>query len=700
MKSIRTILFAMVMAMSAIACEELEGDINGEDTPNESSVTLEFTEKKISFSEQSFTVKVSGTDEWSVTMETPVNWCSVKKENSTSATISVSGNDEYESRSVTFIFTCGEATARLTVIQDEKREFLLSETNFEIGSEGGSISIPLQANVDYSCNVDEACKDWIALTQTKALEESQIVLTVSKNETPNERVGTVEISYGEKKETVTITQSQLDELIMETKEFEIDSEGGEISIPISTNIDYTVEMEEDASLWINVKELKTKSLEDCMLIIEISRNSGDERVGVLNIIGENINESVTITQSGARNDVIYYTSSDGQVVTPCNPDAFGANITSNEYVNGRGMIQFDGDVTEIGECAFEDCGTMTSVTIPSSVTFIGMEAFWECTSLTSIEIPSSVTSIDPGVFLFCPNLAAFYSDFASDDHRCLIIDGELISFAPAGLTEYTIPDSVTSIAMGAFSTCTELVSIHIPNSVTSIGEEAFSGCTSLTSIEIPSSVTSIEDAAFYGCSSLSSIEIPDSVNSIGEVVFVDCPKLTAFTGKYASADNRCLIIDGVLASFAPAGLTEYTIPDSVTTIGRGTFGDCTELTSIKIPNSVTLIEEGVFEGCTGLTSVKISDSVTSIGGLAFYGCSSLTTIDIPSSVTSIGNYAFSDCTSLASAYCRPTIPPTAGMDIFGVDIPNLRIYVPSASASAYKAADGWSYYANKIAGIL
>ena len=81
----------------------------------------------------------------------------------------------------------------------------------------------------------------------------------------------------------------------------------------------------------------------------------------------------------------------------------------------------------------------------------------------------------------------------------------IIAFAPYGITDYTIPSSVTSIGAYAFAKCPNLTSITIPDSVTIIRSFAFRGCSSLTSIIIPSSVTSIGDYAFYGCRRLTSV---------------------------------------------------------------------------------------------------------------------------------------------------------------------------------------------------
>lgn len=341
---------------------------------------------------------------------------------------------------------------------------------------------------------------------------------------------------------------------------------------------------------------------------------------------------------------IWYTSSDGKIVTPKKTDVFGAKIVSNTYENGKGIITFDTTVTSIGERAFNSCYNLTSVTIPDSVTSIGDSAFRVCQNLTSITFPDSITSIGDCALTACGSLTAIYSKYASADNRCLIVDGVLNSFAPAGLTEYAIPDGVTSIGGYVFNGCGDLTSVTIPNSVTSIQEWAFSLC-GITSVTIPSSVTSIGERAFSSCK-ITSITIPDSVTSIGGSAFYSCDNLTAFYGKYASEDNRCLIVNGVLNSFAHSGVTEYTIPDSVTSIGDYAFSTY-DITSVTIPDSVTTIGDYAFSSC-GITSVTISNSVTSIGYHAFSSCRNLTSVTIPDSVTSIGDRAFESSKGLTS----------------------------------------------------
>ncbi len=205
-------------------------------------------------------------------------------------------------------------------------------------------------------------------------------------------------------------------------------------------------------------------------------------------------------------------------------------------------------VTSIEGSAFQNCSSLTSITIPDSVTSIGSSAFTFCFSLTSITIPDSVTSIGETAFYYC-----------------------------SGLTSITIPARVTSIEGSAFQNCSGLSSITIPASVTSIGDSAFSNCSGLTSITIPASVTSIGDSAFSYCSGLTSISIPDSVTSIGDSTFANC-----------------------------SNLASVTIPDSVNSIVFSAFNNCTSLNSISFSNP--LLEAAEAERDARLTMDEVKDA--------------------------------------------------------------------------------------------
>lgn len=213
-------------------------------------------------------------------------------------------------------------------------------------------------------------------------------------------------------------------------------------------------------------------------------------------------------------------------------------------------------VTKIGEDAFQDNTTITSVTIPASVTEIGSNAFAGCTNLTSVHYEGdwsnlTIQSGNPAV-QDAANAPLFDFKFTLDNTAVIVTNykyngaaadvtipsrykGKPVTtighaaFFNSAVTSVTIPDSVTSISDDAFVNCPQLTNISIPNSVTHIGFSAFHSCRSLKSITLPSSLSTISEALFLGCSQLTTIHIPVSVTSIENDAFADCPSLMTVT---------------------------------------------------------------------------------------------------------------------------------------------------------------------------
>lgn len=138
-------------------------------------------------------------------------------------------------------------------------------------------------------------------------------------------------------------------------------------------------------------------------------------------------------------------------------------------------------------------------------------------------------------------------------------------------------------------------------------------------------------------------------------------------------------------------LSNLNIPDSITSIGNYAFEKCQNLSNVKLPSVITSIGEGTFISCHALLGIVIPDSVQTIGDFAFYLCG-VRSITIPSGVTSIGEGAL--VSGLESITVLAQTPPSAGPDLFSTEIPT--IYVPVGCAEAYKAAEGWSTYADYI----
>ena len=311
----------------------------------------------------------------------------------------------------------------------------------------------------------------------------------------------------------------------------------------------------------------------------------------------------------------------------CNSLTCARNPALRLFCQYLTSINIPNSVTTIGEGAFYGCDSLTSINIPDSVTTIGDSAFNGCSSLTSITIPNSVVTIIGNPFCsWHGNLNNESKAFIYEDHVLFNKNKTTLIAYRAKETNYTIP-----------------------NSVTTIGERAFLGCKSLTSINIPNSVTTIEDCAFSYCGSLASITIPSSVVTIiGNPFYLWHGNLNNESRAFIYEDHVLFNKNKNTLIAYRARETNYTIPNSVTTIGNGAFGWCGSLTNINIPNSVTTIGERAFRGCKYLTDdiFFIPNSVTTIGTSAFERCESLTCIYIPDSVTTIGNSAFAFCYSL------------------------------------------------------
>lgn len=246
------------------------------------------------------------------------------------------------------------------------------------------------------------------------------------------------------------------------------------------------------------------------------------------------------------------------------------------------------------------------------------------------------------------------------------IDGEAKVYNKGNIPEgnITIDENGTGIDIAKYATATvdvptkendlinlierDITSFEIPAGTTRIGQYAFYQIP-FTSITIPNTVTSIGDNSFYQCK-LESITIPASVTFIGVRAFNYSTSLTNVTFMRTNAFS----------------------------VSESTFANCSNLTSITIPGEQgnQTIASSVFQSCTKLNTVILGTNIKQISYRAFYGC-----------------------TSLQSFTIKTTTPPTLGAEVFGGISNSFNIYVPADSVAAYKAAAGWSEYANDIEAI-
>ena len=273
--------------------------------------------------------------------------------------------------------------------------------------------------------------------------------------------------------------------------------------------------------------------------------------------------------------------------------------------------------------AFADCNNLYEIEIPQGVVNIGEKAFARLDNLKNIDIPDSVTNI---------TTLAFY--------RC------------NGLVSVQVPGSVTAIKNGTFRECNNLKKVILNEGVAKIEGSAFVFCSSLEQIKLPQSLMSIGSGAFDNCTSLISIELPDNA-IISSDTFKECKNLSDIV--ISDTNNNYIVKNGILYNknmtrilCYPAGIkdTEFSVPDTVKTIGDFAFYGAKVLESINIPDSVTNIGTDAFGECSGLKEAVIPDSMTTMGEAVFYKCTSLEKVKLSVNITSPNPAVFQYCSSL------------------------------------------------------
>ena len=479
--------------------------------------------------------------------------------------------------------------------------------------------------------------------------------------------------------------------------------GGTQEIKLTTNLDYTVEIPDNARSWLSLAP-ETRALREDTIVFEVAANEGIQRHATVTLKGEqdNILQTIIFRQLGTCTEIHVETKGELENVLA---GYDYANIESLKITGVLNDVDFlfiyrmmpklknldiaEVNITALPTQAFYKSTNVEHLILPKTLTTIGKEMFYR-SKLKSVVIPASVETIEAAAFMGCSSLATVTFEKGS---QLKTIGGGYSSYYPnyygafadcTALTSIEIPASVETIEAAAFMRCSKLATVTFEkgSQLKTIGGDysssyyygVFSDCTALKSIEIPASVETIEAAAFmrcsklatvtfekgsqlktiggdysssyyYGvfsdCTALKSIEIPASVETIEAAAFKGCSSLATVTFEKGS---QLKTIGGGYSSYYP----NY----------YGAFADCTALTSIEIPASVETIEAAAFMRCSKLATVTFEkgSQLKTIGGdyssSYYYGvfsdCTALKSIEIPASVETIEAAAFKGCSSLAT----------------------------------------------------
>ena len=399
-----------------------------------------------------------------------------------------------------------------------------------------------------------------------------------------------------------------------------------------------------------------------------------------------------VTEIGA---YAFTDSSIKEVKLPDSVCSIGVGAFDNSSIE---KFVFPNNVTEVSEDLFFGCTDLESVELPSHAGRIGSEAFMLCKKLKSIDIPDTVEEIGNSAFVCADALQEVKlpsglkkmgnNVFEGTEYEKQILHDGFTMLSDSLLYKYqgddeeiALPDNVKYVAGGAFakcsascidvgkaeyigssafnkcedlkevklseraeldgdylfSGCTSLESVTLPYDC-NIGNGMFSGCTSLKTVTMQGNVTVIGPAAFEKCTSLQSAELPDSLVQICHSVFLECTSLSSIS-----------LPEGLekigTSAFAGSGITEISIPQSITVIPMNCFSDCDKLTKAKFSHDTKKIEKSAFENCSALTDVNIPENIVTIEDKAFFA-SGIKKAILPDTLTSFGNSAFRQCQQL------------------------------------------------------
>lgn len=322
------------------------------------------------------------------------------------------------------------------------------------------------------------------------------------------------------------------------------------------------------------------------------------------------------------------------------------------------------------------------------VTTIGDGAFMDCTSLTTITLPYFIARIGNSAFENCTALATFTTmDGADKKTAALRTIGDRAFFGNTSLNNVDVNTTkgVNTIGVSAFENCGQLATINLSgvtrfvegvfrnakalksvtmsaNASIYVGQEAFRNCVTLS--DITARIAAVEDGAFRNCISLRAITFVSSgIEYIGSNAF-----------------NGCVLIQKV------------SIPSSVVAIGDSAFDGCRGITSLTFESDETLqtIGYSAFGGCSLLTRVILPSSLVELNASAFYGCSDLAYVEFGENVQTVGEDAFALCaTGLEVRFTGKTVPVFTG-DIFTAT-EGAKISVRQGYKATFEAALGTKY---------
>lgn len=349
----------LLLTMTFVAaCSSGGGDADEPDvppTPAQPTITLSTTASDFTTDGGSNTISFTASTAWTaeVINSRADAWCSVSptsgKAGDAEITVTTQPNDTPDDRSASIIIKAGTTQKTINVSQKQKDALTVTSSKFEVPAEGGEVKIELKANIDFDYTIDEKAKAWITSTNSRALKTSNLVFKVAANEETDKREGTITISSGSFKETITVYQAGARPSITLTKnEFVVPSVGETIAVEVKSNVNVEVELPAEAT-WISENKSRTMSTNTYYFIIDESQEY-DQREALIKFTNKDNGLSETVRVVQVQKDVIvvakdsYTVDNNGDEITievGHNVDfdiEIGADWITRKHSTSRGFV--------------------------------------------------------------------------------------------------------------------------------------------------------------------------------------------------------------------------------------------------------------------------------------------------------------------------------------------------------------------------
>lgn len=592
----------------------------------------------------------------------------------------------------------------VTIYQAEGSVVMLGERRRSVKSEGGELRVDLSSNVEFEVKMPSA--EWIKLqTETsRAVSSQTIYFTVLPNETYETREA--EIIFFKKgnpkvADTLTVSQAELEAIIITNREVQIDEAGGVIEVEVNANVDTQVIIESRFESWIEevpANTYCTRALTVGKRYFRIAPNTNyEQRKGEI-IIGKagdprSLMDVLTVTQG--KNRVLELSQKDYDV------RAEGGNIILNVVTNLdytvilpewihqtntrtrasiiRPQLRFTIDAypgynqeDRLGLIILKDKESEFADTVKVTQHGRLQKTYHVATAGTLPELIGDADKNRINALVLTGKLNGtdirYIREMAGRDYQGLEREeGSLtdLDISEVEIVEGGTPYYFSSSWGGGFYTANKGAgSTEDTYNGTKrffnegLGPHAFQS-TRLIRMKCPKNIEVIGDFCFDGSATLFSITMYEGLKTIGNSAFE-----SAANAKSMLQD--CIIPSTVTsignsAFYGCSALKSLVFPAGITKIENNTCASCYSLETVSIPEGVTVIEKDAFKKCSALKDVKLPSTLLELGRDVFEKCTSLTSIDIPYGIKEIQGWAngggyyygtFNECTSLKSV----TIP--------------------------------------------